>query len=119
MTISPVLLALCGLLLSALGAVIAGGVAWGRFAAALDRLREDHRETRDEVKRLVDTVTGLAVARTRIDALEAETRDLRAAKHTQASQITRLEAELSAVRTTAERAHDEARAAHHSQHPTH
>lgn len=112
-TLSPVLLALCGLLLSALGAITAGGVAWGRFANALDRLREDHRETRDEVKRLVDTVTGLAIARQRIDTLEAEVKVLRDARHLQASEIATLRAELSAVRKTAETAHDEARASHH------
>jgi len=112
-TLSPILLALLGLLLSALGAVVAGAVAWGRFAAALDRLREDHRELRVEVQRAVDAVTSIAVAKQRLDALEAEARDLRAAKHTQASSITRLEAELAAVRATAERAHDEARASHH------
>ena len=78
MTISPVLLALCGLLLSALGAITAGGVAWGRFANALDRLREDHRETRDEVKRLVDTVTKHAVTQSR------------ASKHSQASDLATL-----------------------------
>lgn len=113
MIISPILLALLGLLLSALGAVVAGAIAWGRFAAALDRLREDHRETRDEVKKLVGEVTGVALAKQRLDALEAEVSKQRDARHAQASAITRIEAELAAVRTTAERARDEARASHH------
>lgn len=115
-TISPVLLALCGLLLSALGAVVAGGIAWGRFASALDRLREDHRELRTEVQRAVDAVTGLAIARQRIDTLEAEVKDLRSAKHSHASELAALHAELASVRKTAEHAHDEARASHHPSH---
>jgi uncharacterized coiled-coil DUF342 family protein len=115
-TISPVILALLALLVSALGALLAGGVAWGRFAAALERLREDHRDLRTEVQRAVDAVSGLAVARTRLDALESEVRDLRAAKHSQASELATLRAELSAVRKTAETAHDEARASHHPSH---
>jgi uncharacterized protein (DUF3084 family) len=115
-TISPILLALLGLLVSALGALLAGGVAWGRFAAALDRLREDHRELRTEVQRAVDAVTGLAVARTRLDVLEAEVKDLRTAKHAAASELATLRAELVAVRRTAETAHDEARASHHPSH---
>ena len=97
MTISPILLALCGLLLSALGAVVAGGIAWGRFASALDRLREDHRELRTEVQRAVDAVTGLAIARQRIDTLEAEVKDLRSAKHSHASELAALRAELDGV----------------------
>ena len=116
MTLSPILLALLGLLLSALGAVVAGGIAWGRFASALDRLREDHRETRDEVKRLVDTVTKHAVTQSRVETLEVEVRDLRASKHSQASDLATLRAELAAVRKTAETAHDEARASHHPSH---
>lgn len=44
MTITPPLLTLLGLLVAAVSALIAGGVAWGRFAAALDQLRQDHRD---------------------------------------------------------------------------
>jgi predicted nucleic acid-binding Zn-ribbon protein len=68
------------------------------------------------VQRAVDAVTGLAIARQRIDTLEAEVKDLRSAKHSHASELAALHAELASVRKTAEHAHDEARASHHPSH---
>lgn len=114
LTISPILLALCGLLLTALSALLAGGVAWGRFAAALERLREDHQGLRADLKTAVDALSSVPVMRQRLDAVEGEVRDLRAAKHTQASAVTRLEAELEQVRRTADRATDAVHALTHT-----
>lgn len=117
LTLSPIILALCGFLLAAVSALIAGGVAWGRFASVIDQLREDHKALRADLKAAVEALTGVPVMRQRLDSLEAEVRDLRAEKHKQASTITRLEAEFASVRRTAERAADDARASHVT--PTH
>jgi methyl-accepting chemotaxis protein len=106
LTLSPVLLTLCGLLLAALSALLAGGIAWGRFASALDQLRDDHKGLRADLKAAVEALTGVAVLRQRVEQLEGEVRDLRTAKHTTASTVTRLEAELEQVRRTADRATD-------------
>jgi hypothetical protein len=97
-TISPVVLTLVGFLLAAVSALLAGGVAWGRFAAALDSLRADHKALRDELKEAVHTLGGVAVLRSAVDSLDMEVRTLRQGRHDQASQLARMAAEIEALR---------------------
>lgn len=113
MTLSPALFTLLGFLLAVVLALIGGGVAWGRVQAVLDQLRSDYRDLRDDVRR--GTVDGaeLAVMRQRIADHDAEIKSLRERLHKSESHLARTDAEIVAVRTTAERAHDEARASHH------
>jgi len=108
LTLSPILLTLCGLLLAALSALLAGGIAWGRFASALEQLRDDHKGLREDLKKAVDALTGVPVMRQQIQSLEIEVRDLRDAKHRMASAITKMEAEFGELRRTVDRAADAA-----------
>lgn len=113
MTITPALLTLLGLLVASLSALLAGGVAWGRFASALEQLRSDHRDLRDDVRKGALDGAELAAHRQRLADHDAEIRSMRERLHKAESAATRLEAELSAVRRTAERAEDAQRQTHH------
>lgn len=119
MTISPVLFALLGFLLTALLALLAGGVAWGRVQAVLEQLRSDYRDLREELRRGAVDGAELAVQRQRLADHDAEIKSTRDRLHKIESHAARLDAELAAVRSTAERAHDDARAAASATHHPH
>lgn len=99
MTLSPVLLTLLGFLLAAVSALIAGGIAWGRFAAALESLRSDHAALRAELKEAVHTLGDIAVLRTRVETLQAEVQSLRAARHDEAAKVARLGEAVESLRS--------------------
>lgn len=53
MTLSPILIALSGLLLTAIGALVGGGIAWGRLGAE----RKADRDKIDALEEKVDKLT--------------------------------------------------------------
>lgn len=117
MTFSPVIFALLGFLLTAVLSLLAGGVAWGRVQAVLDQLRTDYRDLREELRRSAVDGAELAVQRQRLADHDAEIKSTRDRLHKLESHAARLDAELTSVRSTAERAQDDARAAaHHHPH---
>ena len=116
MTLSPALFTLLGFLLAVVLALIGGGVAWGRVQAVLDQLRSDYRDLRDEFRKAAVDAAEIAVLRQRSADHDAEIKLLRERLHKTESHLARADAEIAAVRTTAERAYEEARASHHPSH---
>lgn len=113
MTLSPVFFTLCGFVLAVVLALLGGGVAWGRVQAVLEQLRSDYRDLRDDVRRGAVDGAEFAVMRQRIADHDAEIKSLRERAHKAESHATRIEAEITSVRATAERALDDARASLH------
>jgi outer membrane murein-binding lipoprotein Lpp len=96
--ISPIILTLFGFLLATVSALLAGGVAWGKFSSALETLRADHAALRNDLKEAVHTLGGVAVLRERVDSLTDDVRTLRQGRHDQAAQIARLTEQIEALR---------------------
>jgi len=96
-TLSTGTLALLGLLVAALSALLAGGVSWGRFSAALDQLRSDQRDLKDEVRKATADGQEIAVLRQRIADQGAEVKGLRDAKHDHGQALARLSERLDAL----------------------
>jgi outer membrane murein-binding lipoprotein Lpp len=112
-TLTPALLALLGMLVAALGALLGGGVAWGRFAATLDQLRADHADLRVEVRKGQADGTQIAVLCQRSSDLESEVKGLRAKTHELGTAITRLTTQHDALASRVGTLHDDVRASHH------
>lgn len=108
MTITPVALTLIGLLIAAISALIAGGVAWGKFSSALDELRKDQALLREDVRRGQADGAHIAVMTSRVSTLEVEVKSLRENSHKQASMIATFEARIDSLRSAVERAMDRA-----------
>lgn len=111
-TLTPALLALGGLLVAALSALIAGAIAWGRFAAALEQLRADHADLRADVKRAAEAGAQIAVLQQAVADLRAEVTLLRDRSHKSASEDTRLGTLLDALAARVGHAEDDIRRSH-------
>jgi biopolymer transport protein ExbB/TolQ len=90
-TISPVVLTLLGLLVTAVSALLAGGVAWGRFSSALEALRADHAGLRADLKGVVSAISEVSLLRSHLHEARDEITRLRERAHAHASAIARLE----------------------------
>jgi hypothetical protein len=113
-TLTPGLLALGGLLVAALSALLAGGVAWGRFDAALTQIRSDHAELRADVKRAAESGAQIAVLQQAVADLRARVELLGTRSHQAASEATRLATLLDALTSRVGEISDDVR---HSSHP--
>lgn len=111
-TLTPALLTLLGLLVASLSALVAGGVAWGRFASALDQLRSDHADLRADVKRAAEAGQQIAVMQQSIADLRAEVTLLRERSHKSASEDTRLGTLLDALAARVGHLDDDLRRSH-------
>lgn len=80
---TPALLTLLGLLVASLSALVAGGVAWGRFAAALETLRSDHRDLAARVEKATADGQQIALLQQSVADLRAEVMSLRQKAHDQ------------------------------------
>lgn len=96
-TLTPGLLALLGLLVAALGALLGGGVAWGRFAATLEQLRADHADLRVEVRKGQADGAQIAVLSQRLADQDAEVKRLRAVAHDLGTALATLRAQHEAL----------------------
>lgn len=94
MNISPVLLSVLGFLLVFLSTLATGAVTWGVFRAQLERLIEEQRDLRVEVKKALALVTDIGVLTQRLLVVESEVSALRIATAAQSNEITRLQAVL-------------------------
>lgn len=112
-TLTPPLLALAGLLVAALGALLGGGVAWGRFAATLEQLRSDHADLRADVKRAAEAGAQIAVLQQSVADLKARVEVLGDRSHKAASESTRLATLLDALTGRVAALTDDVRASHH------
>lgn len=90
MVVTPPILTLLGLLIAAVSALIAGGVAWGRFAAALDQLRQDHRDLAARVERAIADGAEIGVLRQSLADLRAEVSALRDHRHRVSTDLARI-----------------------------
>lgn len=96
-TLTPALLTLLFGLVAALSALLAGGVAWGRFSAALETLRSDHADLRAEVRKGQADGAQLAAVAQRVADQAAEIKMLRDARHEQAATLARLSEKIDAL----------------------
>lgn len=96
-TLSTGTLALLGLLVAALSALLAGGVAWGRFSAVIDQLRADHADLRVEVRKGQADGAQIAAVAQRVADQAAEIKILRDARHEHGSSLARLSERLDAL----------------------
>ncbi len=112
-TLTPALLALGGLLVAALGALLGGAVAWGRFAQTLDQLRADHAELRVEVRKGQSDGAQIAAVAQRVADQAAEIKMLRDARHDHAAALARLTEKLDALAARLGHAEDDLRRSHH------
>jgi len=94
MTVSPVALSVLGLLLVFCTTVATGAVTWGVFRAQLERLIEEQRELRSEVKKALALVTDIGILTQRLLVVESEVSALRLAAAGQSNEIIRLQTAL-------------------------
>jgi hypothetical protein len=112
-TLTPGLLALLGLLVAALGALLGGGAAWGRFAATLEQLRADHADLRAEVRKGQADGAQLAAVAQRVADQAAEIKALRDARHDHAAALARLAERQDALASRVGHLDDDVRASRH------
>lgn len=113
-TLTPALLALLGVLVAALSALVAGAVAWGRFSSALETLRADHADLRAEVRKGQADGAQLAAVAQRVADQAAEIKGLRDGRHDHAAMLARISERLDALSSRVGTLHDDVR---HSSHP--
>jgi len=114
-TLTPGLLALGGLLVAALGALLGGAAAWGRFAATLEQLRSDHADLRAEVRKGQADGAQLAAVAQRVADQAAEIKGLRDTRHEHAGQLARLVERVDSLTSRVGHLDDDVR---RSAHPT-
>ena len=112
-TLTPALLALLGMLVAALSALVAGGVAWGRFAGALETLRGDHAELRADVRRAAEAGAQIGAIVQTIADLKAEVGALRDFKHKHGTAFERLAERVEGLASRLGHAEDDIRRSHH------
>jgi outer membrane murein-binding lipoprotein Lpp len=112
-TLTPALLALGALLIGALGALLGGGVAWGRFAATLEQLRADHADLRAEVRKGQADGAQIAVLSQRLSDQDAEVKRLRTTAHDLGTAVATLRAHHDALASRVGHLADDVRASHH------
>lgn len=94
MTISPVFLSALGIIIVFFTTVATVAVTWGVFRAQLERLIDEQRELRSEVKKALALVTDISVITQRLVVVETEVSALRTLAAGQSNEIIRLQAEL-------------------------
>lgn len=112
-TLTPALLTLLFGLVASLSALIAGGVAWGKFSAALEQLRVDHAELRADVKKGAADGAQIATMQQSISDLRTEVNGLRQRAHKSETEAATLRAEVNALDRRVGTLADDLRASHH------
>lgn len=94
MTISPEFPSALGIIIVFFTTATTVAVTWGVFRAQLERLIEEQRELRSEVKKALALVTDISVITQRLVVVETEVSALRTLAAGQSNEIIRLQAEL-------------------------
>lgn len=112
-TLTPPLLALLGMLIAALGALLGGGVAWGRFAATLEQLRADHTTLVAKVERATADGAQIAALQQSVADLRAEVAGLRQSRHDHGAALARHATLLDTLSSRVGHTEDDLRASRH------
>lgn len=112
-TLTPALLALGGLLVAALGAILGGGVAWGRFAATLEQLRADHTTLVAKVERATADGAQIAALQQSVADIRAEVAGLRQSRHDHGASLARHATLLDTLSSRVGHTEDDLRASRH------
>lgn len=116
-TLSTGTLALLGLLVAALSALLAGGIAWGRFSAVIEQLRADHADLRVEVRKGQADGAQIAVLSQRLADQDAEVKRLRQTAHDLGTALATLRAHHDALASRVGHLDDDVRRSTHPSSP--
>lgn len=111
-TIPTAFLVLAGFLLTALGVLAGGAVAWGRFQATLEQLRADQAELKDAVRKGQADGAQIAVLQQRAADQDAEVKRLRQTVHDLGTSLARLTATVESISSRVGHLDDDLRRSH-------